>query len=138
MNDHELDLLAATFNIARPDWPTKSLRTFLAKNLASRPYRDVFVALAWIACEPRTATPARVLEAGPWWQAAAVEGRLVPRHPSPVTACHNCGGEMSDSCCDAPSRRPQPSSDYAQHAATARALLHADPTPEVGEPEEVR
>ena len=82
MNDHEKDRIAAALNQARPDWPIKSIRTMLDRpQLSDRPRRDVFVALAWIACEPGTATPARVIEAGPWWKAAAAEGALVNRHP---------------------------------------------------------
>lgn len=73
MNTHEIERIAAAMNQLRPDWPTSSLRTLITKSLADRPRRDVAVALAWIACESGTATPARVLEAGPWWKAAAVE-----------------------------------------------------------------
>lgn len=80
MNEHEIDRLASTFHVLRPDWPHGSLRTFIAKNLGNRPRRDVAVALAWIACESNTATPARVLGAGPWWRAAAVEGDVTTTH----------------------------------------------------------
>jgi hypothetical protein len=73
MNEHEAERIAAALNMARPDWPKTSLMTLLKKHLMERPRRDVFVALAWVASEPNTATPARVLEAGPWWRAAAVE-----------------------------------------------------------------
>lgn len=80
MNEHEIERLAAAANALRPDWPAASLRTFIAKNLADRPRRDVAVALAWVACEANTAKPARVLEAGPWWRAAAVEGDVTTSH----------------------------------------------------------
>lgn len=73
MNEHEIDRIASAFHVLRPDWPHASLRTFIAKNLADRPRRDVAVALAWISCESNTATPARVLENGPWWKAANAE-----------------------------------------------------------------
>ena len=73
MNEHEIDRLASAFHVMRPDWPHASLRTFIAKNLADRPRRDVAVALAWIACESNTAKPARVLENGPWWKAVSAE-----------------------------------------------------------------
>lgn len=80
MNDHEIERIAAALNQARPDWPTKQLRTLLAHpSLADRPRRDVFVALAWVACESGTASPYRVLEAGPWWRAAAIEGQAQRR-----------------------------------------------------------
>ena len=98
MNEHEIDRLASAFHVLRPDWPHASLRTFLAKNLANRPRRDVAVALAWIACESNTATPARVLEAGPWWRAAAVDGsgpvsqsgKTVGREADPREVCGIC------------------------------------------------
>lgn len=80
MNEHEIDRLASAFHVMRPDWPVASLKTFIAKNLADRPRRDVAVALAWISCESNTASPARVLAAGPWWRAAAVEGDVTTTH----------------------------------------------------------
>lgn len=72
MNDHEAQRIAAAISAARPDWPAASLLTLIRKNLANRPRRDVFVALAWVACEAETKTPARVLEPGPWWRAVVV------------------------------------------------------------------
>lgn len=74
MNDHEAQRIAASVHALRPDWPTSSLLTLIRKNLIDRPRRDVAVALTWVACETTTHTPARVLEQGPWWRAAAVDG----------------------------------------------------------------
>lgn len=94
MNEHERERIAMALNALRPDWPIKSLRTILASDkLADRPRRDVTVALAWVACESNTATPARVLESGPWWRAAAIEGgSLGPRQPfDPAEFCGTCG-----------------------------------------------
>jgi hypothetical protein len=72
MNENEIDRIAAAANALRPDWPIGSLRTLLNKpELVNRPRRDMAVALAWVACDSQTKTPARVLEAGPWWQAVA-------------------------------------------------------------------
>lgn len=100
MNEHEIDRLASAFHVMRPDWPHASLRTFITKNLADRPRRDVAVALAWISCESNTATPARVLEAGPWWKATNAEatssttvhtGKTVGlRHGDPRDICGIC------------------------------------------------
>lgn len=81
MIDHEIDRIAAAMHQLRPDWPAVSIRTLIHKHLADRPRRDVAVALAWVACEPGTSTPARVLEAGPWWKAAGVEGTASKREP---------------------------------------------------------
>ena len=80
MNDHEAQRLAAAAHELRPDWPVSSVLTLIRKNLINKPRRDVSVALAWIACESNTATPARVLEAGPWWRAAGVEGSGTTRN----------------------------------------------------------
>lgn len=70
---NEIERLAAMGNQLRPEWPVKSLRTFLTTNCAGRTYRDLAVALAWIACDPKTQTPKRLLEAGPWWAATSTE-----------------------------------------------------------------
>lgn len=71
MNQTEITRLVAAAASLRPDWPHSSLLTFITQELAGRPYRDAAVALTWVATDPDTKTPRRVLEAGPWWQAIA-------------------------------------------------------------------
>ena len=71
-SDNEVQRLAAMTNAIRPEWPVKSLVTLLARDHAARPYRDLAVALAWIATDARTKTPARLSEAGPWWTATSM------------------------------------------------------------------
>jgi hypothetical protein len=80
MNDNETQRIAAAINALRPDWPTQSLATLITSKLGTRTRRDVAVALTWVACDSTSKTPARVLEAGPWWLATNVEGggRPVP------------------------------------------------------------
>ncbi|MBS44109.1 MAG: hypothetical protein CMH83_13280 [Nocardioides sp.] len=73
MNDYEADRIAAAIGVMRPDWPVPSVRTLIRERLQDRPRRDVAVALAWIASDSATKTPARVLESGPWWLAAAAD-----------------------------------------------------------------
>jgi hypothetical protein len=98
MNENEIGRIAAAANALRPDWPLASLRTLLNKpELVNRPRRDVAVALAWVACETQTKTPARVLEAGPWWQATNTEGRArtsfnvaCPEHAGEILPCGRC------------------------------------------------
>lgn len=97
MNDHEIDRVSAAVNRLRPDWPTASIRTIIAKHLADRPRRDVAVALAWVACEPQSATPARVLEAGPWWRAASVEGGTTREPFDRGSFCAHCE-QPADRC----------------------------------------
>lgn len=92
MQPNEIDRLAAMASCLRPDWPTKSLATFLTRNLADRAYGDVAVALAWICTRTKTETPRLLLEAGPWWKASVVEGGgLAPRPPRKEEACATCG-----------------------------------------------
>lgn len=124
MNEHEEERIAAALNQLRPDWPIKQLRTLLADSrIASRARRDVTVALAWVACESGSSTPYRVLESGPWWRAAGIEGTLTRRHPTPATACRTCGRDYGPNCCDRPTDRPEPTADYATWAAQVRADL---------------
>lgn len=66
----EVERLAAMANALRPDWSVKSLCTWLLEAHATKAYRDVAVALAWIATDPATRTPKRMDELGPWWTAA--------------------------------------------------------------------
>lgn len=100
MIDHEIERIAAAINHLRPDWPRTSLITLLSKSeLRDRPRRDVAVALTWVACEAQSLTPARVLESGPWWQAAGVTGETtIRREPyDPNTFCEHSGRPM-DRC----------------------------------------
>ena len=125
MNDHEAERIAAAMNQARPDWPVKQLRTLLADpRIAERPRRDVFVALAWVACESNTATPYRVLEAGPWWRACSIEDGHVPRPPRVGEFCHYCGRALDGCTCgQRDPRPPQPTADAATWAERIRADL---------------
>ena len=100
MNEHEIQRVAMAANALRPDWPTASLVTFIAAKLADRPRRDVAVALTWVACDSATTTPARVLEAGPWWRAtnADLDQQRVRYPPKREQECRKHPGEYADSC----------------------------------------
>jgi hypothetical protein len=99
MNDTEATRIAAAINQLRPDWPAPSLRTLLARpELATRPRRDVAVALTWVACESTTQTPARVLEHGPWWRAAQTGSDATRHPPRRGQACNHHPGEWPDTC----------------------------------------
>ena len=90
--------LAAMANALRPDWPLKSLTTFIVNELTRRTYREVAIALAWIATDPATDTPKRMLEAGPWWNASRAQAATVSvvvtrcgEHPEhPAARCPLC------------------------------------------------
>ena len=62
--------IANAVSVLRPEWAAASIETLLldpAKHLSRRPACDVAAALAWVACDPASKTPGRVLEHGPWW-----------------------------------------------------------------------
>lgn len=118
----EAERLAAAVNAMRPDWPVASVMTFLSKpEISRRPYRDVAVALAWVATDPLTQTPARLLEAGPWWRATQAQGETFTAasmrctdHPTePAGRCQPCERAASEDV------------DHAALAAAARKTLTA-------------
>lgn len=124
MNDHEIERIAAAVNQLRPDWPRPSLATLMRRpELAARPRRDIAVALTWVACESATTTPARVIEAGPWWRAVSAEDGHAPRPPKPTEACRRCGRGYRPDCCDDPSA-PQPASTREDPGQAAREDRH--------------
>lgn len=97
----EIERLAAATNQLRPDWPVQSLRTHLRTHHANRAYRDLAVALAYIATDPTTLTPARLKEPGPWWrlteeQTQTPVGRTIPcpnHDDQPASRCVRCREE---------------------------------------------
>ncbi|TDE03449.1 hypothetical protein [Jiangella asiatica] len=90
MNQVECARLAAAVNHYRPEWPQASLLSFITKNLAARAYRDAAVALTWVATDPATETPARVLENGPWWVAARADEKAPTPDNSVAGKCPRC------------------------------------------------
>lgn len=93
----EAERLAAATHALRPDWPISSLMTLLGE-YRDRAYRDLAIALAYIATDAATVTPGRLREAGPWWrvteeQRAVPVGKTVmcPEHPDhPAGRCQPC------------------------------------------------
>jgi len=94
---NELERLAAAANAMRPEWPTRSVLTVLARDHATRAYRDLAVALAWVAADPNTKTPARLAESGPWW--AATTGGEPTRTPPRQLPCETHGPPGTDIHC---------------------------------------
>lgn len=144
LNRTEVERLAAMAHELRPDWPIASLCTFLNRDHAHRAYRDVAVALVWVATDPKTLTPARMNELGPWWQALAsaagvtsidtVPGRTEARcdeHPwARATPCPACAAEAKQAPhVDAPDDAPLPPRRGAPIPPEARAVLDALPRP---------
>ncbi len=103
----ELERLAGAISMLRPDWPAGSVKRFIAgrPELANRPLRDLGLALFWVATDPESKTPARVLEAGPWWWVLRTDSRTTvpdvrapacPDHPeNPATACADCAASVT-------------------------------------------
>lgn len=112
----EAERLAAAANALRPDWPVSSLLTYLSKHKA-RAYRDVAVALAWIATDPQTKTPARLDEQGPWWKATQADSPTAAVHVRPRCPDHPTRDALG--CPDCTSSR----GDAAAGVAACRAAL---------------
>lgn len=100
LDQTQVERLASAAHALRPDWPVKSLCTYLASEHTARAYRDVAIALVWVAADPESRTPRRMSEHGPWWVAAyRASGEIAqPLHfdrcPEPghtSYAAHNCG-----------------------------------------------
>lgn len=119
--------IAAAVTCLRPEWPPASTVTLLLdpeNHTAKRPWQDVAVALVYVACDPDSKSPARVLEPGPWWQIGQHrdrEGRKAERHDR---KWHDrdrpCGGvHYRGAPCD-PER---PASNLAEHLEAARAAI---------------
>lgn len=75
-SDVELERIAAAVSILRPDWHPRSIATWLkstdpGRAVAARPFADLAIAFVACAVDPRSSKPARVAEAGPWWQTVA-------------------------------------------------------------------
>lgn len=94
----ELERLAAAAHALRPDWPLQSLLTRLTRHHAHTAYRDLAVALAWVATDPDTKTPARLTEDGPWWHATTTPD--VTRTPPRRIPCDRHGFPGTDLRCE--------------------------------------
>lgn len=122
--------LAAAVNLLRPDWPTASLRTLIDDKHSSRPLHDLAVALAWVATDPGSRTPARINEAGPWWvtPATASQAQLWDVRP-----CHRCGclhlaSEDCPTIAAKPRHSPANPATVTAAAAQARQAIRAAKT----------
>jgi hypothetical protein len=122
LSQTETHRLTAAINALRPDWPLASLSSWIRNNLADRAYRDAAVALAWVATDPETTTPGRVLEAGPWWRAVMADKGTVS------TITHRCPEHPAERAWDC-----KPCAEQAipatEGAATVRAALAHAPRP---------
>ena len=123
MDRQEAVRIGASLNALRPDWPAAQIVTLIEAKLATRAARDVHLALVYLAYDPGTKSPYRVIENGPWWQAArptgpatpAVREHECPDHPGHRSwSCPECAAEavpMPDAArtlIDEVRKRPRP------------------------------
>lgn len=119
----EIDRTAAAIHNLRPDWPTKSLTTFIGTDMASMAYTDVTTALTIVAVDPKTQTPRRVLEAGPWWAAVQAafgggsHGTTVPGPSSRRCTVDGHGTELAPPYCRSCIADAQVAAEIAREAA---------------------
>ena len=66
--------IADAITVLRPTWTQNRLMALMANPAirARRQPKDVAAAFAWIALDPDTREPTRILESGPWWGTADV------------------------------------------------------------------
>jgi hypothetical protein len=124
---NELERIAAMAHALRPDWPLSSLLTHLKANHGARPYLDLAVAMAWIATDPDTKTPARLMENGPWWAATTPQPAATSSRNANHKPCDRCRyphppGEACDIRRDQIDRT---SPTYLANRAAARAAALA-------------
>lgn len=81
--DTELTRIADAINALRPDWPTRSVRAYLASKHRDRAYADLAVAMTAVATDPDSTTPARLDHDGRWWllTSSRVAAAFVPSRP---------------------------------------------------------
>lgn len=127
----EIDRIAAAMNALRPDWPVRSLVTFLSRHHAARPYRDLAIAAVAVATDTRTTSPNLLNEHGGWWTAAqAVTGTngggavLRPTDPRcgehPWSSRTNCAACRSEALEAEPAETPITALTAEQAATNAR------------------
>jgi hypothetical protein len=138
---NELTRIADAVNALRPDWIARSVRVILNRpELRDRAFADLAVIMTVIACDPKSTTPARAVEPGPWWQAVKANagvssvpevgpGRDVDRceragheHEAAAT-CRACRAEqLADLEPDAAPQRAVPAPAEFREAIPARAV----------------
>lgn len=123
MIDHDTaERLAHMTHALRPDWPTKSLLTFIRSEMTNHTYREAAISLAWIATDPDTRTPKRVLEQGPWVNATRAEAPTVSVIPTrcgehPTRLARDCPYCAQTETADEPTREA--------HLETMRTAIRA-------------
>lgn len=66
MEQIEIQRMARSVNLIRPDWPVGSLETFIRRRADHMTPIDLHLQLVYVAHDPATTTPARIDQLGPW------------------------------------------------------------------------
>lgn len=66
MEHIEIQRMARSVNLIRPDWPVGSLETFIRRRADHMTPLDLHLQLVYVAHDPATTTPARIDQHGPW------------------------------------------------------------------------
>jgi hypothetical protein len=78
----QIERIAASVHLLRPDWPTKQVVTLISTDLSDWPLRDLGVALAYVALDQHpngdwaSVSPYRILEQGPWLTAGPTDHQI--------------------------------------------------------------
>lgn len=139
-----VDRLTAAAHIIRNDWSKQGLRTLLSDGrIRTRSPREVLLALMWVASEPTTLKPTRILEPGPWWEVTRPAGQ--PRHQAGAKFrttrwddCHACGLPKASHVDDDHRYEPPPRgpSQMPDDLRKSLADLRTAPPPPAPQPEE--
>lgn len=124
LTDVEVSRIADATAAARPDWSARSIRSIVAARLRDRAFADVLVALAVVAADPASETPARVLEPGPWWTATRAN------RPTDATFTPGPG---ADPACTQPGHEHERAANCRACRAEQLAAVVDEPDPAAGE-----
>lgn len=100
----QLALIASIGHLLHPDWPERSLRTWIDTNYAGAQHNGYQLAVAAFACwaDPATNAWSRLKESGPWWRAAAAAGSTergaLTGPPRRGEDCEKHPGNYRDAC----------------------------------------
>lgn len=90
LNETQIAIIAGSTNHLRPNWNVAAIRAVIRKLPTHHTPSQVAAALAYVACDPETRQPTRILEGGPWWPSVIASAPKLARKSEP-TDCHICG-----------------------------------------------
>lgn len=142
MTRTDVERIAAAINQLRPDWPVRQIATIVERKHTARSVMDVTLALTYVALDRiadgqlASRTPARVDEAGPWWEiavhatTAGHDAERSRRELEERRAAHRARLAAIDACdlCEPTGYLTNGRvCDHDPHATVERAQLRAEP-----------